>query len=60
MSDGQNFVVTHPEQAFVSRYFIVVGVAQPHEIGGVYERVVNLAVLHITQLEQLPTPAARE
>ena len=49
MSDGRTFTVRHPEQIFVLRHKVVIGLPETAEIP---ERTENLSMLHITSVEE--------
>jgi hypothetical protein len=53
MSDGQQYEVHHPDNAIVSRLTVLVGIPGPRGPDGPAEKVVNCALVHITQMEVL-------
>ncbi len=55
-SAGQSFDVDHPDLVMVGRRDLIVGTASVEDPGQ-YERVTRVAIMHVTALEDLPTPA---
>lgn len=53
---NQTYDVYHPDMVMVGRTFVIVGM--PGESPGVFEAVTRIALVHITELRDLPTPAA--
>ncbi len=56
-STGQTCDVYHPDLVLVARRFLVVGMPSA-ENASQAERVTRVAILHVTELRDLPTPAA--
>ncbi len=54
-SAGQSFDIYHPDLVMVGRRDLTVGTASG-ENPRQYEQVTRIAVLHVTSLEDLPTP----
>jgi hypothetical protein len=55
-SDGQSYDVYHPDLVMVGRRAIIVGTASA-ESPSHFDLVSRLAIIHITSLADLPTPA---
>jgi hypothetical protein len=49
MSDGRTFTIRHPEQIFVLRNKVVIGLPETAEIP---DKTENLSILHITSVEE--------
>jgi len=58
MSNGQSYDVNHPELAFVTRGTIVVSKPVPGSEEPIGEGVHLVSVLHINNIELLPSSAA--
>ena len=51
MSDGHTYDITHPDQVYVMRNRLIIGVeSDPH---GIIERSDQVAIIHIVRVEQL-------
>jgi hypothetical protein len=57
LSDGKTFDITNHDGAFVKRNAIEVGIDL--DPNGFAESFAECAILHITHLEDLPTPVSR-
>ena len=58
-SSGQSFDIYHPDLVMIGIRDLIVGTASeknPHQ----YEQVTRIALMHVTALEDLPTPASRQ
>lgn len=53
LSNGDTYDVHHPELAIVGRTTVHIGVPGPQGPDGPVERLVNCALIHITQTEPL-------
>jgi hypothetical protein len=49
--DGRTYEVRHPELAMVGRSSVAIGVPSPDDPRPVYDRLVTVSLLHITQIE---------
>ena len=47
LSSGESYVVSHPEQAFVDRFTLYVGLPSPKGLAEPFEEVVKIAMLHV-------------
>jgi hypothetical protein len=56
-SSGQTFDILHPDLAMVGTRDVVVGMGTL-EAPTYYNDVTRIAIMHITALQDLPTPAA--
>lgn len=56
-STGQTYDVYHPDLVLVGRRFLIIGTPSA-ENPAQADQVTRLAVLHVTELRDLPTPAA--
>jgi hypothetical protein len=55
-SAGQGFDIYHPELIMIGRRALEVGTAS-NENPAHFEQVTRIALLHVTAIEDLPTPA---
>jgi hypothetical protein len=55
-SAGQAFDVFHPDLIMVGRRTITIGTIGPHHPTH-YEGIIQVSILHITSIENLPNPA---
>jgi hypothetical protein len=53
-SSGQSYDVFHPDMLLVGRRDLIIGMPSTDD-PGVYEQVSRVAVLHITDLQDLPS-----
>lgn len=53
MSDGSTYEVPHHEAAFVTRNYLEIGLDPDSD--KFHGRLVKCSILHITQVEELPT-----
>ena len=51
LSSGESYVVRHPEQAFVDRFTLYVGLPSPKGLAEPFEDVVTIAMLHVVAAE---------
>jgi hypothetical protein len=58
LTDGTLFDIRHPEMVLLGRRSAVIGITNGEGPRPMYERYVNISLLHITRLEPLPTPTA--
>jgi hypothetical protein len=58
-SSGRSYDVTHPDLVFTGRRDIMVGVAS-NDNPKHYESVSRVALMHITDLQDMPTPAPKD
>jgi hypothetical protein len=56
-SAGQTFDVRHPDLIMIGRRSLMIGTASPQN-PSVYDQVTRVAILHVTTLEDLPTPSS--
>jgi hypothetical protein len=56
-SGGERYDVYHPDLVMVGRRYLVVGTASEDNLT-IFEKTSMVSVLHISALENLPTPAA--
>jgi hypothetical protein len=57
ISSGQTFDVYHPDLVLIGQRDMIIGMASKRN-PAVYERVTRVPLMHITALEDLPTPSA--
>lgn len=55
-SSGETFDIYHPDLIMVGRRDLTIGIASVDHPGQ-YERQTRVAIMHVTALEDLPTPA---
>jgi hypothetical protein len=58
LTDGSSYEVRHPDLVMPGARSVAIGLPGGTLPEGVYERIVILALIHITRLEPLDTPAA--
>jgi hypothetical protein len=58
LTDGATYEVRHPELVMVGRSKALIGLPAHDLTPGVFERYHTVALLHITRIEPLETPAA--
>ena len=58
MSNGQSYDVNHPELAMVTRGTIVVSKPVPGSEEPIGEGIHPVSVLHVNNIEMVPSPAA--
>jgi hypothetical protein len=58
LSDGSSFEVRHPDLVMPGARSVAVGIPAPNLPPDVYDRIVILALVHITRLEPIVAPAA--
>lgn len=57
LTDGRTYDVVHPELALVGRSSMTVGFPRVGESEPIYDRAVDLSLLHIMQVEAIGAPA---
>ena len=57
ISSGQTFDVYHPDLVLVGRRDMIIGMASS-ENPAVYEQTTRVPIMHVTALEDLPTPVS--
>ena len=55
---GRTYDVMHPELAMVGRLSVVVGLMRPGDHDAIFDRSVDLSILHIMQLEKIQAAPA--
>ena len=58
LMDGSSYEVRHPDLVMPGARSVAVGLPGGTLPEGVYERIIILALVHITRLEPIDTPAA--
>jgi len=56
-SSGQTFDVSHPDLVMIGRRSLEIGTASA-ENAIYYEQVTRVAIMHVTALQDLPSPAS--
>ena len=56
-SSGESYEVHHPDLIMVGRRDLAVGIADAQD-PTTYDQLARIAIMHITALEDLPSPAA--
>jgi hypothetical protein len=56
-SAGQSFDLYHPDLIMVGRRFLIIGAAS-NENPSQFDRTTQVAIVHVTALEDLPMPVA--
>ncbi len=54
-SSGSSYDVYHPDVVIVARRYLYVGMFEPNQ-SAIPERVATVSMLHITDLQPLPSP----
>lgn len=58
LTDGRTYDVVHPELAMVGRTSVTIGFPRSGDIEPIYERAVDISLLHIMQVEAVQTSSA--
>jgi len=56
-TSGQAYDVRHPDLVMVGKRFLIIGTPS-HDNPGIFDGENHLAVLHVADMQDLPTPAA--
>jgi hypothetical protein len=57
LTDGSSFDVRHRELCMPGARSVAVGIRDPNQPQIIYERLIQVALVHITRLEPIPAPA---
>ena len=57
LTDGRTYDVRHPELVMVGRSSLTIGLARRERAEPVYDRIVNVSLLHIMQIELMEAAA---
>jgi hypothetical protein len=57
LTDGRTYDVRHPELAMVGRSAVAIGIPSADTAEPIYDRLVTVSLLHITQAEPLEASA---
>ncbi len=58
-SSGQTYDIHHPDSVYVTRHVLYVGVYLPYRPNEP-DRAASVSMLHVTDLQPLPTPATAD
>jgi hypothetical protein len=53
LTDGRTYEVLYPDLAMVGHSTVSIGLARPNATKPVYDRLVTVSLLHITQIEPI-------
>ena len=57
LTDGRTFDVVHPDLAMVGRSALAIGLRREGDADTIYDRLVTVSLLHVMQIELIPTQA---
>jgi hypothetical protein len=58
LTDDRTYDVVHPDLAMIGTSAVAIGLPQPNGPQFIYDRLITVSLLHIMQIEPLPSGAA--